>query len=35
MLAFEAEQAGLSISWPQTPEDRLSCDVAHLVGEFQ
>ena len=25
-----AEQAGLSLTWSQTPEDRFSRDVAHL-----
>ena len=29
-LVSVAEQAGLSLTWSQTPEDRFSHDVAHL-----
>ena len=27
-----AAQAGLSHTWSQTPEDRFSCDVPHLLA---
>ena len=30
MLASVAEQAGLSLNWSETPEDRFSCVVAHI-----
>ena len=30
-LASEEEQAGLSLTWSQSPEDRVSRDVAHLL----
>ena len=30
-LASVAAQAGLSLTWSQTPEDRFSCDAAHLA----
>ena len=29
-LVSEAEQTGLSLTWSQTSEDRLSCDKAHM-----
>ena len=29
LLDSVAEQAGLSLTWSLTPEDRFSCDVAH------
>ena len=29
-LASVAEQAGLILTWSETPEDRFSCDVAQL-----
>ena len=31
MLASVAEQAGLSLTWSETPEDTFSHDEAHLV----
>ena len=30
-LASGAEQAGLSLTWSQTPEDRFPHDVAHII----
>ena len=30
MLASVAEQAGLNVTWSETPEDRFSCVVAHI-----
>ena len=29
-LGSVAEQANLSLTWLETPEDRFSCDVAHI-----
>ena len=31
MLATVAEQAGLSLTWSETPEDTFSHDEAHLI----
>ena len=33
-LASVVEQAGLSLTWSQTPEDRFSRDVAHFNQDF-
>ena len=35
MLASVAEQAGLSLTWSETPEDTFSHDEAHLFSGFQ
>ena len=32
-LAFVAAQAGLYLSWSQTPEDRFSRDMAHNIQD--
>ena len=32
-LFSEAEQASLSVTWSDTPEDRFSRDVAHMISE--
>ena len=33
-LVSAAEQASLSLTWSQTPEDRFSRDVAHMLWNF-
>ena len=35
LLVCVAEQAGLSLTWPQSPKDRFSCDVAKKWTENQ
>ena len=30
LITYVAEQAGLSLTWSQTPKDRFSYDLAHL-----
>ena len=34
LLASVAEQAGLSLTWSQIPEDKYSCNVAHNIELF-
>ena len=34
-LVSVAEQGGLGLTWSQTPEDRFSHNVAHIVSPFQ
>ena len=34
MLASVAEQAGLSLTWSETPKDTFSLDEAHLYSRF-
>ena len=34
LLVSEAEQAGLSLTWPQILIDRFSCDVAQFISTF-
>ena len=34
-LASEAEQASLHLTWLQTPKDRFSCDLAHIVKGYK
>ena len=34
MLASVAEQAGLSLTWSETPEDMFSHDEAHLILQW-
>ena len=35
LLVSVAEQAGLSLTWPQTPEDRFSRDLTHFICLFE
>ena len=32
LLVSSDEQVGLSLDWSQTPEDRFSCDMDHILG---
>ena len=34
-LASVTEQADLSLTWLQTPEDKFSHDVAHIIGYYR